>query len=63
MLEEEGSGDDESVDDEDSNDDGAKSQGSMMSSEQDLLNRSIKSEGEDILDQTNFLRYASERVN
>jgi hypothetical protein len=34
-----------------------------MSSEQDLLNRSIKSEGEDILDQTNFLRYASERVN
>lgn len=34
-----------------------------MSSEQDLLNHSIKSEGEDILDQTNYLRYASEKVN
>jgi hypothetical protein len=33
MLEEEDSGDDKSDEDEDSNEDGAKSQGSMMSSE------------------------------
>jgi hypothetical protein len=33
MLEEEDSGDDKSDGDEDSNEDGAKSQGSMMSSE------------------------------
>lgn len=48
MLEEEDSDDDESDEDENSNDDGAKSGDSIVSSEQDLLNRSIKSEGEDI---------------
>jgi len=63
MIEQEGSDDDESDGDSESNDNNAKSQGSMMSSEQDLLNHSIKSEGEEVLDQTNFLRYASEKLN
>ena len=39
-----------------------KSNGSMVSAE-DLLNRSLQSDGEDAIDPTNYLRYASEKIN
>lgn len=34
-----------------------------MVSEEDLLNRSLQSEGDDAIDPTNYLRYASDIVN
>jgi Zn-dependent M32 family carboxypeptidase len=39
-----------------------KSNGSILS-EEDLLNRSLESEGDEAIDPNNFLRYASEKVN
>jgi hypothetical protein len=34
-----------------------------MVSEEDLLNRSLQSDGDDAVDPTNFLRYASDKIN
>jgi hypothetical protein len=39
-----------------------KSNGSMVS-EEDLLNRSLQSDGDDAIAPMNYLRYASDKVN
>ena len=56
----------ESDSDEDSAESGlnkqVKSHGSILS-EEDLLNRSLESEGDEAIEPNNFLRYASEKVN
>ena len=40
-----------------------KSNNGSMVSEEDLLNRSLQSEGDDAIAPTNYLRYASDKVN